>query len=130
MPNPQQPELARSRRTPAQDPDAAAAVVEGQRQPEAKGPTGPVPAENQPGHHPEREQDTPDLDAYAAKLGVTDEPAAGAEPSTSTSTSTSEAVTSEAVAGAGRGAAARIAAVVAGIVALVGAVVWRRRRAA
>ena len=31
---------------------------------------GPVPAENQPGHHPAEEQDKPDLDAFAAKLGT------------------------------------------------------------
>jgi|GEM_PF-2132739 hypothetical protein len=70
MSNPQQPELARSRKTPAQDQDAVAAVVEGQRRPGTGGPTGPVPAENQPGHHPAKEQDKPDLDAFAAKLGV------------------------------------------------------------
>jgi hypothetical protein len=57
MSNPQQPELARSRKTPAQDQDAVAAVVEGQRPPV-------------PGHHPAKEQDKPDLDAFAAKLGV------------------------------------------------------------
>ena len=31
---------------------------------------GPVPEENQPGHHPPREQDRPDLDAMAARLGA------------------------------------------------------------
>ena len=34
------------------------------------GETGPIPAENQPGHHPPKEQDKPDLDAFAAKLGT------------------------------------------------------------
>ena len=29
-----------------------------------------VPPENQPGHHPPEEQDKPDLDAFAAKLGT------------------------------------------------------------
>ncbi len=29
-----------------------------------------VPPENQPGHHPPDEQDKPDLDAFAAKLGT------------------------------------------------------------
>jgi cobalamin biosynthesis Mg chelatase CobN len=33
-------------------------------------PGGPVPAENQPGHHPAKEQDRPDLDAFAERLGV------------------------------------------------------------
>ena len=31
---------------------------------------GPVPEDNQPGHHPEHEQDRPDLDAMAARLGA------------------------------------------------------------
>ncbi len=75
MSNPQQPELARSRKTPSQDQDAVASVVDGQSTPSTEGRTGPVPADNQPGHHPEKEQDNPDLDAFAAKLGVTDEPA-------------------------------------------------------
>jgi hypothetical protein len=122
MSNPQQPELARSRKTPAQDPDSVATVVEGQRQPEAKGPGGPVPAENQPGHHPETEQDKPDLDAFAARLGVTDEPG-GSE----------EASTSAAAPAAGGGlAATQIVAAVAGALAFLGGllmVVRRRRRA-
>jgi hypothetical protein len=29
-----------------------------------------VPPDNQPGHHPDKEQDKPDLDAFAAKLGT------------------------------------------------------------
>lgn len=29
-----------------------------------------VPPDNQPGHHPVKEQDKPDLDAFAAKLGT------------------------------------------------------------
>lgn len=70
MSNPQQPELARSRKTPAQDQDAVAAVVEGQRGTGADAPRGPVPPENQPGHHPEQEQDKPDLNAFAERLGV------------------------------------------------------------
>jgi hypothetical protein len=70
MSNPQQPELARSRKTPAQDQDAVSAVVDGQRHPGA-GPTGgDVPPENQPGHHPEEEQDKPNLNAFAEKLGT------------------------------------------------------------
>jgi hypothetical protein len=50
MGRPQQPELARSGKTDL-DP-------------------GPVPPENQPGHHPPEESDKPDLDAFAAKLGA------------------------------------------------------------
>ncbi len=72
MSNPQQPELARSRKTPALDPDAAAGVIEGQRDVGEDAPRGPVPPENQPGHHPPKEQDKPDLNAFADKLGVTE----------------------------------------------------------
>src|ERR671928_1052692 len=72
MSNPQQPELARSRKVPHQDQDAASAAVEARRATDAGGPTGPVPPENQPGHHPPEEQDKPDLDAFAAKLGGED----------------------------------------------------------
>ena len=78
MSNPQQPELARSRKTPAQDQDAVASVVEGQRQPASGGPSGPIPEENQPGHHPAKEQDKPDLDAFAEKLGVAENTASAA----------------------------------------------------
>ena len=70
MSNPQQPELARSRKTPAQDQDAVAGVLDGQRDVGAEAPRGPVPTENQPGHHPADEQDKPPLDKFAAKLGT------------------------------------------------------------
>lgn len=72
MSNPQQPELARSRKTPAQDQDAAASVLDGQRDIGPEAPRGPVPPENQPGHHPADEQDKPPLDKFAAKLGTMD----------------------------------------------------------
>ena len=70
MSNPQQPELARSRKTPAQDADAVAGVLDGQRESGADAPRGPIPPENQPGHHPTEEQDKPPLDKFAAKLGT------------------------------------------------------------
>ena len=70
MSNPQQPELGRSRKTPAQDQDAVAGVLDGQRDIEADAPRGPVPVENQPGHHPAQEQDKPDVNAFAEKLGT------------------------------------------------------------
>ncbi len=70
MSNPQQPELARSRKTPALDPDAAAAVIDGQGVPGADAPGGPIPVDNQPGHHPPVEQDKPPLEKFAAKLGT------------------------------------------------------------
>ena len=50
MASPQQPELGRNAKTDL-DPDH-------------------IPADNQPGHHPAKEQDKPDLDAFAAKLGT------------------------------------------------------------
>lgn len=68
MANPQQPELARSRRTPALDPDATEAVLTGQDLPAVDGPRGPIPVDNLPGHHPEHEQDKPDGDAFLAKM--------------------------------------------------------------
>lgn len=120
MSNPQQPELARSRKTPAQDQDAVAAVVEGQRAPGADAPRGPVPPENQPGHHPETEQDKPDINAFAAKLGTMppeerDEVLESLEPSTGAAGRRSALV----------GAAAAVSAVVAVVLAVV---VGRRRR--
>ena len=73
MSNPQQPELARSRKTPAQDQDAVAGVLDGQREVGTDAPRGPMPPENQPGHHPAEEQDKPDLDAFAERLGTVPE---------------------------------------------------------
>lgn len=67
MSRPQQPEIARSGRTDV-DPDHAAESLDAKRTPRSKGRTGPVPPENQPGHHPPDEQDRPDLDAFAARL--------------------------------------------------------------
>ena len=69
MARPQQPELARSARTDL-DPDHVETGLQGQPTPKSGGDTGPVPAENQPGHHPAKEQDKPDLDAFAARLGT------------------------------------------------------------
>jgi hypothetical protein len=57
MNRPQQPELARSRRS-ATDPASAKAKVIGP--PTSEGRTGPIPEENLPGHHPEHEQDKPE----------------------------------------------------------------------
>src|SRR5688572_1276679 len=69
MGRPQQPELARSAKTDL-DPDHIETGLQGQTVPAPGGETGPVPPENQPGHHPAKEQDKPDLDAFAAKLGT------------------------------------------------------------
>ena len=76
MSRPQQPELARSAKTDL-DPDHVETGLQGQPKPKAGGATGPVPPDNEPGHHPPKEQDKPDLDAFAAKLG-TDPKAPGA----------------------------------------------------
>jgi len=58
MGRPQQPEIARSGRG-ATDPSSAKSHVDAPE--EESGRTGPVPLENQPGHHPPREQDKPDV---------------------------------------------------------------------
>ena len=67
MSNPQQPELRRTGYTPAtQD----SWVQEDRDDPGATDRPAPVPEANQPGHHPEVEQDKPDLDHLAEALGV------------------------------------------------------------
>jgi hypothetical protein len=70
MAKPQQAELRRSGAVPALDPDATASELEAHERPGTSGHTGPVPEEQQPGHHPEQEQDKPDLDKFAARLGI------------------------------------------------------------
>lgn len=44
------------------------------RAPRESAPIGPVPEDNRPGHHPEHEQDQPDLDAFARRLSIAPEP--------------------------------------------------------
>ncbi len=68
MANPQQPELARSRKTPALDPDASESVLSAAEAPAVDRPRGPVPEDNRPGHHPDVEQDKPDADRFIAKV--------------------------------------------------------------
>jgi len=68
MANPQQPELARSRKTPSLDPDATESVLSAAGVPTVDRARGPVPADNQPGHHPPVEQDKPDADRFMAKV--------------------------------------------------------------
>ena len=59
MTNPQQPELARSRKGATSD-DSVKGHLTGQKAAKtSEGPQGPVPEDNQPGHHPEVEQDKP-----------------------------------------------------------------------
>lgn len=79
MAKPQQPELRRSGTVPALDPDATEAVLSAQDDPKTSTSRGPVPTEQQPGHHPEDEQDKPDLDAFAERFGI---PTGGEEPDT------------------------------------------------
>jgi hypothetical protein len=57
MSTPQQPELHRSGKG-ATDPKSAKAHIDGPGADE--GSSGPVPPENQPGHHPEHDQDKPE----------------------------------------------------------------------
>ena len=73
MGKPQQPELGRSGHTPVVEGQHAREVIQGQEQPGTGGPTGPVPEDNQPGHHPDQEQDKPDLDKFAERLGIVSE---------------------------------------------------------
>jgi hypothetical protein len=81
MANPQQPELARSRKTPSLDPDATESVLSAAEAPTVDRPRGPVPVDNQPGHHPPVEQDKPDLARFRAKVkAVAAEAQAEAEP--------------------------------------------------
>lgn len=58
MPEPQQPELARSRKGATSERSTKSKLT-GEGVPAAEGPAGPVPEANQPGHHPEVEQDKP-----------------------------------------------------------------------
>src|SRR6056297_936866 len=76
MPNPQSPELRRSATTASQSPDSVSSQREADRPVGRSGETGPVPEDNRPGHHPDHDQDRPDLDAFADRLGVpsTDDP--------------------------------------------------------
>ena len=69
MARPRQSEVARTAETDI-DPDHVETGLHGQTPPTTGGETGPIPADNQPGHHPAKEQDKPDLDAFAAKLGA------------------------------------------------------------
>lgn len=57
MSKPQQPELARNRRG-ATDQDSAEIKAQESNPPKEAG-FGKVPEENQPGHHPDQEQDKP-----------------------------------------------------------------------
>ena len=68
MARPQQPDVARSGHG-ALEPDAPPPDRPGPPSPASR-PGGPVPEANRPGHHPAHEQDQPDLDELAERLGV------------------------------------------------------------
>ena len=74
MARPQQRELARNEKVPALSPDASETELTGQSDLDERGRTGPVPADNLPGHHPKDEQDKPDGDAFLRKLQGEDRP--------------------------------------------------------
>src|SRR3954469_11151430 len=67
MANPQQPELARSRRG-AVDADAVKEQLTAPQRTDARGDVGTVPEANRPGHHPDHEQDKPSGDAFVQKV--------------------------------------------------------------
>jgi hypothetical protein len=68
-PSPQQPEIGRSGHTDL-NPDHSTEVLEAHGRPASKGHVGHVPPDNQPGHHPEHEQNQPDPAAVAERLGI------------------------------------------------------------
>jgi hypothetical protein len=74
MPKPQQPELRRSDYGATSD-DSAKIKASVQERARSEGRGGRIPEDNLPGHHPECEQDKPDLDAFVerARQGGTTE---------------------------------------------------------
>ena len=73
MAKPQQAELRRSGKVPALDPDASVSKLSAQDVPTTSGPDGTIPEDQRPGHHPDQEQDKPDMDKFAARLGIVSE---------------------------------------------------------
>ncbi|MCO8127327.1 hypothetical protein NHL50_08905 [Acidimicrobiia bacterium EGI L10123] len=73
MAKPQQAELRRSGKVPALDPDASVSKLSAQDAPTTSGSDGTIPEDQRPGHHPDQEQDKPDMDAFAERLGVVSE---------------------------------------------------------
>jgi hypothetical protein len=72
MANPMQPELRRSEQVEALSPNATAGRQAARDHPSKGGSDtiGPIPEDNLPGSHPDHEQDQPDPDSFAAKLGI------------------------------------------------------------
>lgn len=73
MAKPQQPELRRSGKVPDLDPDATEAVLSAQDEPKTSRTRKKVPEEQRPGHHPDEEQDKPDMEKFAERLGIVSE---------------------------------------------------------
>ena len=73
MAKPQQAELRRSGKVPALDPDASVAKLSAQDAPTTSKSKGDIPEEQRPGHHPDHEQDKPDMDKFAERLGIVSE---------------------------------------------------------
>lgn len=73
MAKPQQAELRRSGKVPALDPDASVAKLSAQEPPSSSGAAGTIPEDQRPGHHPDQEQDKPDMDKFAERLGIVSE---------------------------------------------------------
>jgi len=70
MANPQQPELRRSGLGATVEGSAKVQIqTEGDAGSESTS-AGPVPEESRPGHHPEVDQDKPDIDDFARRLGA------------------------------------------------------------
>jgi hypothetical protein len=62
MSNPQQPEIRRSGRGET-DQEGRRQTREQESFTKRRGRSGPVPADNEPGHHPDHEQDKPEAPA-------------------------------------------------------------------
>jgi len=82
MAKPQQPEIARSGRG-ATDPSAVKSEHTAPSAAKVSGDAGPVPEDNLPGHHPEHEQDKPDVRIAAVPKGVRGDDAERTEPASS-----------------------------------------------
>ncbi|QGG95891.1 hypothetical protein [Actinomarinicola tropica] len=112
--SPAQPEVHRSGRTPL-DPDHADTQVEVEhRAPRDEPGGGPVPEDNRPGHHPDHEQDKPDLDEFAAKFGTAPSEEGGDEPGDGSESATDREAASTSPVDRGRSALETAASVVSG----------------
>jgi hypothetical protein len=70
MPQPQQPELRRNGENAAVDDHTKTSLQPVGPAGSTDEPVTRVPEDNEPGHKPERDQDKPDLDAFASKFGL------------------------------------------------------------